>query len=526
MAWTDIAAAADLAAKGKLVVRHDGRQILLLETPAGRFACVNRCPHEGYPLREGTLAGDSETCVLTCQWHNWKFDLVSGETLVGGDKLTRFPLRETNGRIEIDIVPEDPAVTRQRILVGLTEALNDADDQRIVREAARWLKQGEDAADLLIHGFAWAHPRLEFGATHALGAAPDWLQLADALPDAAEARLVALGEILGHLADDARDRSLYPFAEGSCDWDEAGLAAAIEAQDEALAIRILRGGIAAGLSPDRWQRVLSRISLKHYGDFGHSLIYSMKTPELLQRLGPKAATPLLESLVRGLCFATREDLIPEFRAYADCRAGWGKEKSDAPPLSAIRNCGSARALLHDVTAWSGRHAPEAIFAALLEASAFQLLQADESRFSQTDNALADNVGWLDFTHTLTFANAGLQAVWSDSDLWPDLLLQIACFVGRNAGFVDADLDTAPYSVNDAATFWATQRHALLDHGRGRFIISAHLVKTLLAAEQLAASYPASAAQLAAALNRFLSAPIKERHILRNARQMSALVAEE
>src|SRR5690606_3473788 len=108
------------------------------------------------------------------------------------------------------------------------------------------------------------------------------------------------------------------------------------AQDEALAIRILRGGIAAGLSPDQWQRVMSRIALTHYGDFGHSLIYSVKTPELLQRLGPKAAAPLLESLVRGLCFATREDLIPEFHAYADCRAGWGKESSDAPPLSTIR----------------------------------------------------------------------------------------------------------------------------------------------------------------------------------------------
>lgn len=526
MAWTDIAAAADLAAKGKLVVRHDGRQILLMETPAGRFACVNRCPHEGYPLREGTLVGDSGTCVLTCQWHNWKFDLVSGETLVGGDQLTRFPIREAAGRIEIDIVPEDPAVKRRRILAGLTEALNDADDQRIVREAARWLKLGEDPADLLAHGFAWAHPRLEFGATHALGAAPDWLQLAETMPDEPGAQLVALGEILGHLADDARDRSLYPFAEGSCDWDEAGLAAAIEAQDEALAIRILRGGMAAGLSPDQWQRVLSRIALKHYGDFGHSLIYSIKTPELLHRLGPQAAAHLLESLVRGLGYATREDLIPEFRAYADCRANWGKETSDAPPLSAIRDSGSARALLHNVTAWSAQYQPEEIFAALLDAGAFQLLQADETLFFQTDNALADNTSWLDFTHTLTFANAGLQAVWDDPDLWPDLLLQIACFVGRNAGFVDPDLDTTPYSVNDIAAFWAAQRRALLDHGRGRFIISAHLVKTLLAAEQLAVSHPACAAQLAAALNRFLAASIKERHILRNARQMSALVAEE
>ena len=61
---------AELAEKGKAVVRHDGRQILLVHGADGIFACVNRCPHEGYPLSEGTL---TDGCVLTCNWHNWKF---------------------------------------------------------------------------------------------------------------------------------------------------------------------------------------------------------------------------------------------------------------------------------------------------------------------------------------------------------------------------------------------------------------------------------------------------------------------
>lgn len=50
--------------------------------------------------------------------------------------------------------------------------------------------------------------------------------------------------------------------------------------------------------------------------------------------------------------------------------------------------------------------------------------------------------------------------------------------------------------------------------------------TLLAAEQLAASHPAEAPLLAAALKHFIQAPLKERHIRRNARQMLDLVAEE
>jgi nitrite reductase/ring-hydroxylating ferredoxin subunit len=527
MAWIDIAAAADLAKTGKLVVRHEGRQILVVENAAGRFACLNRCPHEGYPLREGTIVADAENCVLTCQWHNWKFDLKSGETLVGGDRLTRFPVRARGERIELDIVPEAPAAKRARFLAGLEGALIQADQQRIVRETARLLKLGATPGEILAHAVAWAHPRLEFGTTHALGAAPDWLALAGQHGDDPETTLIALGEILGHLADDARDRMLYPYAAGEEEWDEAAFLAAIEAQDEARAIRITRGGIAAGMSADAWQRVTARAALSHYADFGHALIYSVKTADLLHMTGPAAAAPFLEMLVRSLCLATREDLIPEFRLYAECRARWGEAMIAPPPLSvAALRAVTPRTILPLVTAWSARHAPEAIFATLLDAAARQLLLADERLFHAVDNALADNANWLDFTHSLTFAQAGLQVAWEDRALWPDVLLQLACFVGRNAAYVDHESDVTSFHVDDTGTFFARELDRLLDHGRGRFIISAHLLKTLQAASQLAVSHRESAPRLAAALNRFLHAAIKERHARRDARQMLHLVAEE
>ena len=62
MSWIDAMAVAELAGQGKAVIRTDGRQILLVHGPAGVFACANRCPHEGYPLSEGTL---TDGCVLT-----------------------------------------------------------------------------------------------------------------------------------------------------------------------------------------------------------------------------------------------------------------------------------------------------------------------------------------------------------------------------------------------------------------------------------------------------------------------------
>ena len=107
-----------------------------------------------------------------------------------------------------------------------------------------------------------------------------------------------------------------------------------------------------------------------------------------------------------------------------------------------------------------------------------------------------------------------------------MLLQLACFIGRNAGYVDAGLDTGKYAVADVAGFIAERRSALFDHGRERFIISVHLIKTLLAGEALMQALPEQTPLLAASLNRFLTAPMKGRHVLRTARQMWELVEEE
>ncbi len=84
-----------LRARGSMVVKRGKKQIVLFASGPAVYACNNRCPHEGYPLSEGTLSAGTrgQGCLLTCNWHNWKFDLESGETLVGGDNLRRYPVR-------------------------------------------------------------------------------------------------------------------------------------------------------------------------------------------------------------------------------------------------------------------------------------------------------------------------------------------------------------------------------------------------------------------------------------------------
>ncbi len=525
MAWIDALSAAELEAKGKAVVRHDGRQILVLRTARGIFACANRCPHEGYPLSEGVV---TDGHVLTCNWHNWKFDLASGETLVGGDRLPHFPVQVRDGRVLLDITPADPAARRREVLAALPKALEDVDQQRLVREAARLARLGLDPVDAIRCAVSWVADRLEFGTTHALAGAPGWLALYDRATTGEDEKLAALGEILGHIADDVRGPERFPFAPGSAPWDEARFLTAVEAEDEATAIAALRGGLAAGSSPRDLLPTLVAAALAHYADFGHSLIYTVKTVELAHRLGAESAEPLMLLLVRSLIYAAREDRLPEFRDYAAHRRAWGREApGNAPPLEAEALRGkAAKSAMSVVAAWGAHYVPDAIMAVLVEAAAWTLLHVDERVLTRTDAPLADNVGWLDFTHALTFADAARTAVGVRPELWPNALLQLACFIGRNSGYVDPRLDVRSYAVADRGEFLAQRTSGLFDHGRDRFIISVHLIKTLLAGETLMAALPDKAPLIASALDRFLQAPMKGRHVLRTARQMRDLVAQE
>ena len=77
----------ELGPRGRKLVRHKGKQVLVIAEQGRLFAIGNRCPHEGYPLSEGTIGPG---CVLTCNWHNWKFDLATGDALVGRDPVRPY----------------------------------------------------------------------------------------------------------------------------------------------------------------------------------------------------------------------------------------------------------------------------------------------------------------------------------------------------------------------------------------------------------------------------------------------------
>jgi len=503
------------------MVRVAGKQIAVFVTPDGIRACDNRCPHEGYPLSEGSLSPD---CVLTCNWHNWKFDLDSGENLYGGDKLRIYPTEIRGNDIWVDI-SEQPFRQRYAETVdSLHDAFDDYSYDRIARETARLIRIGADPLDVLRLAIDWSWQRMEFGWTHAYAGMADWLLLYDEHPGDAESQLVCLVESVAHVAFDVLREREYPFTSESIPFDAHKFADDIEAENEDAAVSGIRGGIRDGLGFADFEASLTRAALSHYNDFGHALIYLTKAARLIECLGETIMEPLLLSLVREMIFASREDRIPEFRAYGELLEKWGQGKRKPDPATWRRK--GIKQSLQATLACSGRP-PQDIYRALLLANAINLLGFDIAQQDKIRVPVSGNVGWLDFTHGLTFANAVRQQCSRFPELWPQGLMQMACFNGRNAGFTVAEPDLRGWRPEDPDSKLAELLERVLDHGQGEHIVAVHLLKTALSVRAEVANLDiADAELLVAALTRFFESPLKRRHARRTARQSLKFVAKE
>src|SRR5205807_8048002 len=131
----------------------------------------------------------------------------------------------------------------------------------------------------------------------------------------------------------------------------------------------------------------------------------------------------------------------------------------------------------------------------------------------TEHAIADNVGWLDFTHALTFANACRHICEERPDLWPRAALQLALFIGRNRKYVRAVDDEARWHIGDRRGFFAGATQALYDHGIPEPSIDCHRLKVLISVDGVLRAAPDAAgdATAGAGVNRYPPTPLKRHH---------------
>lgn len=75
----------ELTADKPLRTSLGSEKILIFLVNGAPVATPARCPHAHGPLHQGELCGT----VLTCPWHGWSFDLVTGECEEDPDLLLK-----------------------------------------------------------------------------------------------------------------------------------------------------------------------------------------------------------------------------------------------------------------------------------------------------------------------------------------------------------------------------------------------------------------------------------------------------
>ncbi|MBS1255145.1 MAG: Alkene monooxygenase system, ferredoxin component [Deltaproteobacteria bacterium] len=512
----------ELQMKGRKVVKLGGRQIALFLNDMGTvYACANRCPHEGFPLVEGSL---DQECILTCNWHNWKFDLDSGETLVGGDTLRGYPVEVDGYDIVLDLSDPPQQVLIENALKNLRASFDRHEYDRMAREIARLQQAGGDPLEALRRAVWWTYDHMEFGMTHAYAAAPDWLNLRKhhSMGDAG-LELVGLVEPVAHMAWDTQREPVYPYTNNFLAFSPEALTEALEAGDEATAVALVRDGLRQGLGFAEFEELLTRSALARSEEHSHSLIYIRKVGQLLEWLGNDVLEPLLLSLIRSFIYASREDLIPEFRNYQPALEEWDGQGAQTITMEELTGLTVNQALKR--TCQSSAH-PQAAFHALLGALAWNMAHFDLDVQNHTNRSVSHNRSWLSFTHGLTFANAVRRQCTKFPDLWPQGLLQLSCFLGRQSRYVDQQLDLTEWSVENPESFFLEEFSCLFDHGQSEYIVACHFVKTLTSVNEEFRAFPDApwVPILLTAMNRFLNSPIKGKHVLRIALQSLSMAS--
>ena len=85
------------AGRGKTVVLGE-RRIALFNADGAFYAIDDACLHRGGPLGEGEL----ESCLVTCPWHGWKYDVRSGEmTMNVAVRVNCYQTRVEAGNVQV-----------------------------------------------------------------------------------------------------------------------------------------------------------------------------------------------------------------------------------------------------------------------------------------------------------------------------------------------------------------------------------------------------------------------------------------
>ena len=405
----------DLPIGATRLVRIDGRRVCVARTEAGVFAVDHACPHEGYGLTQGQLQGD----VLTCAWHNWKFDVTTGECLVGEEAVPTHDVDvDERGAVSVAVRRPDPEELRPRLFASLRRAIEKDYVGQMSRDVVRLLHAGAAPAEIVAVAIEHGAPRSEYGWGHGVAALTDCLAMVDLFDGDERAHPLVQG--ISCLAEDTRDRPSEPIAVPASDLDAVDLVTfrdAVEREQLERAQSLVRAAIARGDSPEELHGWFVAAVSDHHLSYGHGAIYTQKGFELLDMIGWQHADTVLASLVPSIVYGTREDTLPYMRpfmrALAEVDVGrfsvHAHAAADRPAVAAsldrlravLLGDDRRKAVTATAAALGGGAGVEAVLDVVVDVVAERMLRYDVA----TEHDLDDDFGWLDITHGITYANA-------------------------------------------------------------------------------------------------------------------------
>lgn len=419
--------AAELNAGEAKVVRIEEKQIALFRVGTDTICAIdNRCPHEGYPLVQGTVAD----CVLTCDWHNWKFNLEDGRCLRGGEDVRSYPVKVENGDVLLDISEPPNAAAIPKFIESLRQGMAEMDDSRAARDVVRLLKLGADEKEIIaeIARFGGEHDGEAndlHGFDHGMAVLADCVRVRH-LYEGYE-RVIPLAQGLSAVAEPRlRQGVRRPPAPvditkfGTMENAFAEFRRFVEAEDHEQSEAILRGALAAGASATEMQRWIFTIVTDHFLSYGHRMIYAVKAFQLLEVIGWQHAIEILPCLVVATVLGTREDRLPYMRRF---QTRLKAIEATLPELFARQQTAGAEldeaAFRHALLDGSIDEAFTAVDEALkagvpMAHIAYAIVLAASERCLRFNIAVDRDrkieEGWLDVTHALTHASAVREAL--------------------------------------------------------------------------------------------------------------------
>ena len=295
----------ELRRTGCLTGKAGTQPICVLWSDDAAYAVDDRCPHMGFPLHRGSV----ESGLLTCHWHNARFDVSSGGTLdPWADDVRAYPVEIADGHVTVvvDAEPDRTAHQFQRLQDGMEQGITLV----IAKAVLKLLDAGVAPRDIVRAG-------VDFGTRYRDGGWGAGLTVLTAMANALghlapEDRPLALVHGLAFVSRDTRGRPpWFPLLPLGDDMPAERLGGwyrrFVETRSADAAERTLASAVATSGGTEVADIMYAAVTDHVFIDFGHTIDFTTKAFEVLDHLGWDAAPTVLPTLAAQTAAASRSE---------------------------------------------------------------------------------------------------------------------------------------------------------------------------------------------------------------------------